>query len=437
MDARFWVDTLSVLLQLTAAFYMTYRYIKANHLWLRIVGSAAMCLGVYLLTDGMLPVRAVAGVALLLVLVLTGSNIPKINAIIYIVLSLFLMFVLEFPMDLMVLLPYPDFVSLQRLPLPYVLVIRIVGTSYIIFDFYLSLLICNQMFHIYTAPSVKRYLPLFLLQALVLLALIFLNGLAMNVGAPMTPFSICSSVIVVFLITMDFMLMRTFEQMSRLHELELEQQQTELLLKSEAENYSRLQAEAQVIRRLRHDMLNQLQSIRILLDGGHTDMAARQLDSYFSEVKQWGDGVFSGNAVVDAIINAKEYLFGDYGICFHYQGQLPAHIDLDAAGLSGIVANLLDNAIHACAKLAPPRRRISFSAHLHGSELLISCSNPTDATEAPVPASPDLSSEHGWGLTILQRLAERYSGHMKLSVEQGTYRVSIWIPLDYDKEPTK
>jgi hypothetical protein len=57
-------------------------------------------------------------------------------------------------------------------------------------------------------------------------------------------------------IVMDYMLMHTFEQLNQLHQLELDKQQTELLLKSEAENYARLQEQAQIIRKLRHDMIN-------------------------------------------------------------------------------------------------------------------------------------------------------------------------------------
>jgi two-component system, LytTR family, sensor histidine kinase AgrC len=151
-------------------------------------------------------------------------------------------------------------------------------------------------------------------------------------------------------------------------------------------------------------------------------------------VKQWGNAVFSGNAVIDAIINAKYYLIQDSEIQFHYEGQLPAHIDFDSAGLSSIVSNLLDNAINACNKLPEEQRSIDFSVLLRGSDLLISCKNPTMEQAAPVPKAPDLSSEHGWGLTILQQLADRYSGRMELRNETGTFQAALWIPLAYEKE---
>jgi two-component system, LytTR family, sensor histidine kinase AgrC len=151
-------------------------------------------------------------------------------------------------------------------------------------------------------------------------------------------------------------------------------------------------------------------------------------------VKQWGNAVFSGNAVIDAIINAKYYLIQDSEIQFHYEGQLPAHIDFDSAVLSSIVSNLLDNAINACNKLPEEQRSIDFSVLLRGSDLLISCKNPTMEQTAPVPKAPDLSSEHGWGLTILQQLADRYSGRMELRNETGTFQAALWIPLAYEKE---
>ena len=53
-----------------------------------------------------------------------------------------------------------------------------------------------------------------------------------------------------------------------------------------------------------------------------------------------------------------------------------------------------------------------------------------------VPKTPDLSSEHGWGLTILQRLADRTSGRLEIHNENAQFQASLWIPLDVKKEPT-
>lgn len=436
MDARFWIDTLSTLLQLIAAFYMTYRYTQATHRWLRTAISSAIMLGVYTLTTGMLLVRPIFTCITQLLLALIGTRIPKINAAIYSVLSIFMMFIAEFPIDLMLLLAYPDFVSVQQLPLSCIVVFRLIGTPYFVFCYYIDWLICDKLFHQYTAQSVKRYLPLFIFQIFILLALIFMDALALAAGANIVPFAICSSIIVVFIIVMDYMLMRTFEQLNKVHQLELDKHQAELLLKSEAENYSRLQEQAQIIRRLRHDMVNQLQAVRMLLSTGHTDTAVSQLDSYFTEVKQWGNAMFSGNAVIDAVINAKYYLVQEHEIRFHYNGLLPAHIDFDSVFLSSVASNLLDNAINACAKLPPEQRSIDFSVLLHGSDLLISCRNPSSTSTQAVPKTPDLSSEHGWGLTILQRLADRTSGRLEIHNENAQFQASLWIPLDVKKEPT-
>ncbi len=434
MDARFWIDTLSTLLQVVAAFYMTYRYTQATHRWLRTAISSAIMLGVYTLTTGMLLVRPIFTCIAQLLLTLIGTRIPKINAAIYSVLSIFMMFIAEFPMDMATFLAYPDFVSMQQLPLSFIVVFRLIGTPYFVFCYYIDWLICDKLFHQYTAQSVKRYLPLFIFQTFILLALIFMDALALAAGANIVPFAICSSIIVAFIIVMDYMLMRTFEQLNNVHQLELDKQQAELLLKSEAENYSRLQEQAQIIRRLRHDMINQLQAVRMLLSTGHTGTAVSQLDSYFTEVKQWGNAAFSGNAVVDAVINAKYYLIQEHEIRFHYSGPLPAHINFDSVSLSSVISNLLDNAINACAKLPPEQRSIDFSVLLHGSDLLISCRNPSNTSTQAVPKAPDLSSEHGWGLTILQRLADRTSGRLELHNENAQFQASLWIPLDAKKE---
>ena len=138
MDVRFWLDALSALLQIVAAYYMTYRYTQATHCALRTAVSAALVLIVYMLTDGILLVRAVATCMLQLILALIGTRIPKINAVIYTVLSIFMMFIAEFPNDLMLLLAYPDFTSMQQLPISFIVIIRLLSTPYYIFCYYIT-----------------------------------------------------------------------------------------------------------------------------------------------------------------------------------------------------------------------------------------------------------------------------------------------------------
>ena len=203
MDIRFWVDALSTLLQVIAAFYITYRYTEATHLRLRTAVSAAILLVIYLATDGMLLVRAIATCAVQMALSLIGTRIPKINAAIYTVLSFFMMFVAEFPLDLALLMAYPDFVSIQLLPVSFVVIFRLLAAPYFIFCYYIDWLICDKIFHQYTAKNVKRYLPLFIFQAFILSVLVFIDGLALAANANIVPFAVCSTVIVVFQIVMD------------------------------------------------------------------------------------------------------------------------------------------------------------------------------------------------------------------------------------------
>ena len=164
----------------------------------------------------MLLIRSIATCAFQFGLSLLGTRIPKINAAIYTVLSVFMMFVAEFPLDLALLMAYPDFVSIQLLPLSFVVIFRLLSTPYFVFCYYIDWLICDKIFHRYTSHSITRYFPLFLFQVLILLCLVLMDSLALAANAKIIPFAICSTVIVVFLIVMDYMLMHTFEQLNQL-----------------------------------------------------------------------------------------------------------------------------------------------------------------------------------------------------------------------------
>ena len=62
---------------------------------------------------------------------------------------------------------------------------------------------------------------------------------------------------------------------------------------------------------------------------------------------------------------------------------------------------------------------------------MIRCSNPADAPKKR--KNDDPLRQHGLGLTILQQLAERYSGQLQTSYQDGRFYAELMLSLEADQ----
>lgn len=138
------------------------------------------------------------------------------------------------------------------------------------------------------------------------------------------------------------------------------------------------------------------------------------------------------NDLVDAVIFNKKTRAGALGIHMSCALALPASIPVSPIDLISVFTNLLDNAIEGCMMMPPEQRVITLSAQIRADCLIVTTANPK-------PSSLHLRTEgmrsakgegHGLGMSILQRIADRYEGSFTCEDSGESVEFSIMLLLD-------
>jgi signal transduction histidine kinase len=107
---------------------------------------------------------------------------------------------------------------------------------------------------------------------------------------------------------------------------------------------------------------------------------------------------------------------------------------MDDSDIYALFGNILDNAIEATSKISDPdKRQISLTVSDREGFLLIEAENffsgkVTFEQGLPVTTKTDRDF-HGFGTRSIQILTEKYGGDLKMTVEDGIFRLSIMLPV--------
>ncbi len=180
------------------------------------------------------------------------------------------------------------------------------------------------------------------------------------------------------------------------------------------------------------------------LQAGDTT-AAREGLVHTEEVLPRFGGRLCAHPVVDALLKAKMVQARERGAQLTVHAEVPADIGITDAELCAIISNLVDNAL-AAASTVTVRMRVA-----QGYLVLAvqnSCSpeqaaavgrlkarhlpfRPRRARNAEVVAGEATPlPEHGWGLSIVQDLAERREGSFTIDQQDGVLRADVVLKLD-------
>ena len=220
-------------------------------------------------------------------------------------------------------------------------------------------------------------------------------------------------------------------------ELQAEKRLLEQQIRQQYQHFQELQQSREDLRTLRHDLSNHMQTIQGLLAAGQQTSAQAYACQLSGQYARSAGCMLCPHLLVDTVLSSKDAVCRREGICFDCQAPLPEVLEIDDLSLVCVLSNLLDNAIEACRPLrgdSPPL--IRFAASLQSGRLVLRVENPcprdqardflhTTKTEAP--------DRHGLGLRIVRDVAQRYDGHLELSVRDGA--VVTLLMLDNQRQP--
>lgn len=215
----------------------------------------------------------------------------------------------------------------------------------------------------------------------------------------------------------------------------------------ELEYYRSMNLHMEQLREIRHDYLNQIQTVELLLEKDGTrkllseyrEKQRKQTSKRLQELEGQRHGRYSANPVLDAVLTLKKAaadqknIFMDISmdISTDKDCHMGAESSLDEVEICSLFGNLLDNAIEACEKVQSGRREIFLEISQQGNALYIRCRNSFDmenTLQGGFWISRKAEKEaHGIGLKMIEKICKTHNGHMEKSVKDNMVCFEICV----------
>lgn len=197
--------------------------------------------------------------------------------------------------------------------------------------------------------------------------------------------------------------------------------------------YEKLEQNQAEIRRFRHDMNNHLSTVRSLFDSGNLKDAGdylRELETQMTVHTR----VFCKNSIVNAVLNAKYNLAQEHGIDSFFHIDLDRLAGMDSVSLCSLFSNTLDNAIEASLRIPDPKeRRMSVKARVTENGYFTCEVTNAKKNRILLDGKGRIQSDqgdltvHGFGLSNVREIVEKYDGTMDISYTEDIFTVTILI----------
>lgn len=205
------------------------------------------------------------------------------------------------------------------------------------------------------------------------------------------------------------------------------------MMEIQRQDYDALCQKMEVGRIYRHDMRHHLAAVEGLLQQGDCQGALHYVRSLSGGLADLTEPARCANSAVNAVLTAYLVQAANAGCTVESDLRIPMDLPFEDTDLCVILANTLENAIHACQELPEDQRNIKLRMELtENRRLLISMENPC---ARPVSFRPDSLPEgpqregHGLGLQSVKRVADKYGGLFRCEWDQGRFLLrTVLVP---------
>lgn len=169
----------------------------------------------------------------------------------------------------------------------------------------------------------------------------------------------------------------------------------------------------------RHDIKNHISVVKELLQKGRSEQALGYIGDLESMTVELSFSCSTNNPVVDMLVGNKLGIAGALGIDVHCSLVLPYPCPVRDIDFCVILSNALDNAIHACQRMAHGEERyIRVTDRIQGDFILLEVENSFQG-ENP--------SQRGTGLSNIKAVAEKYHGAMSIKTRESAFILSVLL----------
>lgn len=171
----------------------------------------------------------------------------------------------------------------------------------------------------------------------------------------------------------------------------------------------------------RHDMKNHLLVMKEMLARGEVEKAGEYIKEMDTVAGNMAFSFQTNNPVLDILLETKLALAAQKGISVNSTLKIPFPCLVSDMDFCIIMANALDNAIHACERLdADGERHIHVSGKMQGDFLMLEVENSFDGNS---------SYRKDTGLSNIERTARKYNGFAKITMQGKIFCLNVLLVI--------
>lgn len=206
------------------------------------------------------------------------------------------------------------------------------------------------------------------------------------------------------------------------------------LLEKQLQYYKNVELLDTELRKFRHDIRNHFICMESLFNSGKKE----ELQEYFESLQQdfsFQETIyFSGNDVVDAILNYDIPHNCRPEVEVTVYGRLPELQTVSAMDLCTLFSNLLSNSISSanrCTDMKQPQIMIHFQTGKKYFTIAISNSiaEKEDAQYVTGRKKKQENKNHGFGLNKIKEVLEKYDGRFEQNIEHRLLTITVYLPI--------
>lgn len=205
------------------------------------------------------------------------------------------------------------------------------------------------------------------------------------------------------------------------------------LVKMEKMQYDQMVSSFKSLRLWRHDFNNHILATQEFLYMRKYDEAYEYISELSHRINAESFFVNTGNLCFDAILNIKSKLAEENGVRLACNLEIPETI-VQAYDLCSILGNILDNAIEASLRLqSKSLRNVFLKTKVLSNKFILSCCNnfsqPIRYLDNQIMTSKEEQEHHGYGISIIEKVTNKYNGICNYEVIGEEFKMCIMIPL--------
>lgn len=222
------------------------------------------------------------------------------------------------------------------------------------------------------------------------------------------------------LIYINFITLNLFEDYYNRLEIETMKE----LEKKASENYKILENNEQEVRKLKHDMNNNILVLKNLIDKNNIDTAKEYLNELSIKIGKVSSTVYTKNYTLDSVLNIEAKKAQLYDISYKVSIISSHEIFISSIDISTILCNALDNAIEGAKD--SKKKLIYISIEIKKDRIYIIIQNSISETDnINLISNKQDKKQHGYGLKNIKEIVNKYEGYIDFKIDEDIFILDI------------